>query len=103
MRGHHRQAEPAGKRHRAREQRLAVRLAGALQLDVIAAREKLRPAPRDPLGVLGMVRKERRGELAAEEPGKRDQAVAAGLEPAWRDERPAAMLVREPGAREQFA
>src|SRR5439155_26651723 len=65
--------------------------------------KKLGPVPGDPFGALGMVRKERRGELAAEEARKRDQAVAALLERAPRNDRARAVLIRQPGARQQLA
>src|SRR4051794_30351010 len=103
MRRHHRQAQAAGQRHGVGEERVAIWLARALQFDVIAPGEELAPAPRDPFGILGMVRKERPCQFPAEETRKRDQALGALLEPASRDERAAAVLVREPSTGKERA
>src|SRR5262249_44548646 len=72
-----------------------------LQLDVVATGKELTPAPRDPFGALGMIRKERRGELAVEEARERDQALGTLLERAAGNDRAATALVLQPGAREE--
>ncbi len=102
VRRDHRQPEPGGERHRAREQRLGVRLAGALQLDVVAAGKEPRPVLRQPLGGLAVVGEERLPDVARRRPGKRDQAFAV-LQPLAGKLGPAPVLVAQPGARQQVA
>src|SRR5919204_639439 len=103
MRGHHRQPQAARERHRACQERLAVRLPGALYLDVVAAGKNLAPVPRDPLGACAMVRKEGGGELAVEKAREREEPFGRLLEPGARDQRASAMLVLEQRARQELA
>ena len=86
-------------------QRLGVRLAGALHLEVVAAGKELRPALRASrsrgLAVVGERAPARRRRAAA--PGQRDQASVRLLQPLARDLGAPAVLVAQPGAREQVA
>jgi hypothetical protein len=80
-------------------------MAGALQLEVIAAREMARPALGKPLRRLGVVAEQGLADIAARRARERDQSFGRAffLKPRTRNLAPAPMLVAQPGAREQVA
>ena len=97
VRRHHRQAEPRGEPHRARDQRFGIRLPGALELEVVAAWGKRSPTP------ARGARRPRHGLHAA--PACRPAISPSPFdpEPVAGELGPAAVLVAQPGARKQVA
>ena len=104
MRRRHRQADARRQRDRARQQCFGVGETGALQFDVIAAGKKLRPVAREALGEGRLIREQGLAHVAGCRRGEGNQALSAAfLQPAARDLRLRAVLVAQPGARQQLA
>ena len=97
-----RQAEPSGEPHRGVDVGVGLRVPGALQLEVVGAREERAPFRGELLRRGRVPGRERRADVAGERARERDQAVRAAVgEPALADLRAPAVLVLEVGAAEQ--
>src|SRR6185503_7283585 len=84
-------------------QRLAVRHARALDLEVVAPREELRPLRGELLRGIRVAGRERLADVARGEARERDEALGAELgEPLARDLGARPVLVLQPRAREQL-
>ena len=104
MSRHHRQADARRQRDRARQQCFGVGETGTLQLDVIAAGKELRPIAREALGEGRLIREQGLADVAGRRRGQGNQAVSAVFsQPAAGDLRLRAVLVAQPGARQQLA
>src|SRR5262249_47516903 len=83
---------------------LAARLAAALQLDIETVRENARPTLGIALCRIAVTGRERDADIALLRAGEREQPFAQPLfEPLGLHFRAAAILVREPRLRQQFA
>jgi hypothetical protein len=103
VRGHHRQPQLGRQRHRGAHVGLVGRQAGALQLEVEAARKQPREMARDRRGAAGVTCKQRRTDGTAVGPRQRDQTAAELGQPLPLDPGLRALDVGRPRAREQFA
>jgi hypothetical protein len=101
---HHRQLELGGDRHGLADVGLGARMAGALELDVEAARKTPRPVGRELFGEAGVAGGQRMAHVAVTGAGEAQQ-VGGGLggQPVAADLGPAAVLVLHVGAGQQFA
>jgi hypothetical protein len=104
MRRHHRQFQAGSKPNRALDVVLGMGMAGALQLDIEALREKPRPFPCQLLRLRRVIGKERMADIAEVRTRQRNQSFGAGLaEPLLIDFRPSAVLIVAVGARQPVA
>jgi hypothetical protein len=100
--GDHRQLEPRGERHRARHQRVGVRMTRALQLEVVASGKSGGPALRLAFRRFGVIGEQRLPDVAGGPARERDQALAALFQPLAAQLAAAAVLVLEPRPGQQL-
>ncbi len=103
VRGHHRQLQLRRQRHRAPHVKLVRGQAGALQLQVEAAVETPRQAPRQRLRARVVAGQQRHADHAAVGARQRDQPAVQLVEPGPLDPGLGALRVEGPAARQQLA
>ncbi|OIQ85499.1 hypothetical protein GALL_326730 [mine drainage metagenome] len=103
VRGHHRQIERGRQIERPHNKSFLLRVAGALQLDVIALGEQCLPLGCKRQRQLHVVLQQCLADIPVERAGQQDQPLGAGRQPAAPDFGTTAMLVGEVGLGQKFA